>query len=189
MQRVTVFRIVLGMLDLVLVAVAAGYVAAERFAPVGPVYTVAAVRAGLQRRPQVWVGRTVLVRGIIAGALSWGTPGYSASAQPMNPLYPPPGLNIRIRLVPLATGGIPPRLWTGPDLWVSPHLAPYPSGPIVGALRRLPLVAGLFPAPPQWDTLLGASSVFRLTLLPLHGTRCRGRPRTCDDGVLEDVRP
>ncbi len=100
MQRMTVFRIVLGMLGLVLVAVVAGYVAVARFAPTGPVYTVAAVRAELRQRPLIWIGRTVLVRGTVAGALSWGAPGYSAGAQPMNPLYPPPGLNIRIRLVP-----------------------------------------------------------------------------------------
>ena len=168
--------------------VAAGYVAAERFAPTGPVYAVATVRAGLRQHPRIWIGRTVLVRGTVAGALSWGTPGYSASAQPMNPLYPPPGLNIRIRLVPSGTG-VPARMWIGPDVWVSPHLAPYPSGPIVGALRRIPLVAGLFPALPQWDSLLGTSSVFRLTLLPLHGTRCQGRPSTCDDAVLDAVHP
>ncbi len=189
MQRVTSLRIVLGMLGLVLVAVAAGYVAAKRFAPVRPVYTMDTVRAGLQRRPQVWIGRSVLVRGTVAGGFELGHTGL----QRQRPIYEP--------LVSAARTEHPHQAGT---FGYGRHSAPSVGGtrsmgiatprtvsfgPIVGALRRLPLVAGLFPTPPRWDTLLGASSVFRLMLLPLHGTRCRGRPDTCADAVREDARP
>ena len=33
--------------------------------PMGAVYTVAQVRAGLARNPRAWVGRTILVRGLV----------------------------------------------------------------------------------------------------------------------------
>lgn len=54
------------------------YLAVRGGATGGPVYTVAQVWAGLARHPQLWVGRTVLVRGdarvtLAPGSISSGT--------------------------------------------------------------------------------------------------------------------
>jgi hypothetical protein len=171
--------IVLGALGLVLVA---GLLTAVGRRPLAePVYTVAAVRAGLRQHPQAWIGRTVLVQGRLAGALDWGT---AHGSSPLNPLYPLRGLMVRIRLVPPDLKGFPPRDWRGPDLWVAPHLALPPWGSLVAVLRHVPVVGQLFPAPKPWDALLDRPGVFRLTLLPSHATVCQN---VCSDALLDEV--
>ncbi len=169
--------IVLGVLGLVLVIGLSAATAPQ--SPTGPVYTVAAVKAGLRLHPREWVGRTVLVKGRVAGSMSWGQSGRSV---PIDWLYPPPGLNVRIRLVPVDLHGYPARIWPGPALWVAPHLAPRSASPFLSALRRIPLVKRLFPTPQPLDEAVTTPSVFRLTLLPRHGTSC---PGVCTDAMLD----
>jgi len=171
--------LVLGVLGVVLVIGLSAALAPP--SPTGPVYTVAVVKAGLRLHPGAWIGRTVLVQGRVAGSMSWGQSGRSG---PLNPFYPPPGLNIRIRLVPIDLQGYPAQMWPGPALWVAPHLAPPSSNPPLNALRRISLVNRLFPAPQPLDTTDTTPRVFRLTLLPRHGTRC---PGVCADATLNGV--
>ncbi len=57
-------RIVLVLAALALV-VAIIMATGQRPTPAGAVYTVAQVRAGLARNPRAWVGRTILVRGLV----------------------------------------------------------------------------------------------------------------------------
>jgi len=116
--------LVLGVLGVVLVIGLSAALAPPP--PTEPVYTVAVVKAGLRLHPGAWIGRTVLVQGRVAGSMSWGQSGHSG---PLNPFYPPPGLNIRIRLVPIDLQGYPAQMWPGPALWVAPHLAPPSSNP------------------------------------------------------------
>lgn len=92
------------------------------------------------------------------------------------------GLNVRIRLVPVDLHGYPARIWPGPALWVAPHLAPRSVSPFMSALRRIPLVKRLFPTPQPLDEAVTTPSVFRLTLLPRHGTSC---PGVCTDATLD----
>lgn len=146
-----------------------------------PVYTVATVKAGLQRQRQDWAGRTVLVQGRVAGALEQGAAPGSAR---IDPLSPPQGLTVRIRLVPLYVHGLPARAWRGPDLWVAPHLAAGSRGSWASLLHRVPLVGPLVPVPPPWDALVDTPGVFRLTLLPSRGTACH---HACADALLDDV--
>jgi len=173
--------LVLGALGVVLVIGLSAALAPP--SPTGPVYTVAVVKAGLRLHPGAWIGRTVLVQGRVAGSMSWWS-GPSGRSGPLNPFYPPPGLSIRIRLVPLNLNGVPARIWPGPDLWVAPHLTSPSSSPFMSALRRVPLVNRLFPAPQPLDTTDTTPRVFRLTLLPRHGTRC---PGVCADATLDGV--
>ncbi len=165
-------------------ALLAGLVAAVAGRPsssAGPVYSVAQVTTGLRQHPRAWVGRTVLVQGRVAGSMSWWS-GQSGRSGPLNPFYPPPGLSIRIRLVPLNLNGVPARIWPGPALWVVPHLAPRSARPVMSALRRIPLVQRLFPPPQPLDADVTTPSVFRLTLLPRHRTRCLN---VCPDATLD----
>src|SRR5438105_1189254 len=48
-----------------LCATAATFAIANHLADSGPTYTVAQVRAGLLHKPRAWVGRTVLVHGML----------------------------------------------------------------------------------------------------------------------------
>jgi len=167
-------------LGLALLASLVAAVAGRPSSPAGTVYAVEQVTTGLRQHPRAWIGRTVLVQGRVAGAMSWGQSGHPLT----DVLYPPPGLNIRIRLVPIDLQGYPARIWPGPALWVAPHLAPPSLNPPLNALRRIPLVKRLFPAPQPLDTTDTTPRVFRLTLLPRHGTRC---PGVCADATLDGV--
>ncbi len=59
-----------GAVVLVLVVGVLGLVAAlvGRYAMPGPIYTTAEVKGALQRQPEQWAGRTVLVRGVVTGS-------------------------------------------------------------------------------------------------------------------------
>ena len=179
MSVISKIGLVLGALGVVLVIGLSAALAPP--SPTGPVYTVAVVKAGLRLHPGAWIGRTVLVQGRVAGSMSWWS-GQSGRSGPLNPFYPPPGLSIRIRLVPLNLNGVPARIWPGPALWVVPHLAPRSARPVMSALRRIPLVQRLFPPPQPLDADVTTPSVFRLTLLPRHRTRCLN---VCPDATLD----
>ena len=110
---------ILLLLSLILAAGSAVY--AIRGAPhAGPVYSVAAVQAGLGRQPAAWVGRTVWVRGVAKGC------GFSAAYD----LCPP-------ALVDAAAPA------TGQPLWLSHGEA----SPLWTLLRHSPFLARFAPAP------------------------------------------
>ncbi len=97
----------------------------------GTVYTVAQAHAGMIRQPQLWVGRTVLVR---AHAFPLGT-----SCPPINPWC------TNVVLVDGAS-----LLANTPTLVAMAADAARPD-PLVSQLRRVPLVDRLIPQPQQVD--------------------------------------
>ena len=113
----------------------------------GKVYTVAQVRAGISRDPQLWRGRTVLIR---------------ALAVPLGAMCPPS--------TPWCTNVVladhDPILATTPTL---DEMAPR-SNPYVTLLRRLPLVDWVIPDPQQvaWEQL----ATYRLHISPQTFTPC-----------------
>lgn len=160
---------------LALVAGITGTVAASQHrAPSERVYALSTVYAGLQRRPQVWVGRTVLVQGKVAlvGRV-YSSPNVGA-------------FRVSLVLAPSTVSfpgrGTGPR-YTGPQLQVSPHFASNPLEDFVVWLRGVPLVAPLVSE--RWGQV-GRQEVFRLTLQPRHTCPpglCADRP----DALLDDV--
>ncbi len=99
----------------------------------GAVYTVARVRAGLARNPQAWVGRTILVRGLVIRCrLVEGC------------IALPPGIP-RVGLV----DGIP--IIEMPRAAVLSQALPLQVGedPLRSFLRLIPLLRGVVPAPRQ----------------------------------------
>jgi hypothetical protein len=89
---------------------------------IGRVYSVAQVQAGLDHTPERWVGRTVLVYGVVIGC----PPGYPC---------PWPGARLGLASssrVPLAQAL--PLDWEPHDPWLM-------------ALRHVPLLSHLVPAP------------------------------------------
>ena len=88
----------------------------------GRVYSVAQVQAGLRHNPQLWVGRTVLVYGVVIGC----PPGYPC---------PSPGARLG-----LASSSSVPLAQALP-------LDCEPQDPWLMALRHVPLLSHLVPAP------------------------------------------
>jgi len=99
----------------------------------GAVYTVARVRAGLARTPQAWIGRTILVRGLVIRCRL--VEGCVAL---------PPGIP-RVGLV----DGIP--IIEMPRAAVLSQALPLQVGedPLRSFLRLIPLLRGVVPAPRQ----------------------------------------
>ncbi len=150
------------------------------------VYTLTEIYAGLQRHSNMWVGRTMLVRGKMGEIRATSKQGDIAII-PMNPtsiqnlqrlrLTLPvdigPGWRIRILLIPttvdvlnIRTDTDPPIV--GPMLWVLQHLSSRQ------ATQR----------PGRFDLL----RTFRLTLLRTHGRLCPSPPDACADAQLEAAR-
>ncbi|MDQ2827476.1 MAG: hypothetical protein M3Y74_00275 [Chloroflexota bacterium] len=105
----------------------------RRLTSAGAVYTVARVRAGLARNPQAWVGRTILVRGLVIRCrLVEGC------------IALPPGIP-RVGLV----DGIP--IIEMPRAAVLSQALPLQVGedPLRSFLRLIPLLRGVVPAPRQ----------------------------------------
>ncbi len=155
-------------------------------APPGRVYSLAEVRAGLRSHPRAWIGRTVWVRGqVVDTAVMLATP-LSTGGLPrdIDYLSPPPGVLVRLRLVPPAYNLRSRRdiRTFGTQFVMSPHLGAL--GALVSFLRGVPLVGRLMPL----DTYgrLYAMHFFRITPLPV---RCRYLYQPdCADALLQDVR-
>jgi hypothetical protein len=130
----------------------------------GPVYSVAAVRAHLDRDPRTWVGRVVLVRALAEPCPWWGAlsrPRHCAGQQlvlvgtPAEPPAPP------LPLVPLA-----PR-------------------PLRSFVRGLPILGDVLPRPRpvSWS----APARFRVRLLVSPAATCSAAP--CYEALLLDAAP
>lgn len=134
---------------------------APRIPPPSPVYSVAAVRAGLAHSPRAWVGRVVSVRAIAYGCWVLAGPG-NATCRVWRPgLIDTIGQTDALALT-----------------WAKPI-------PLLAALHRLPLIGTLLPAPQvtRWDV----SAVYRIHL---QAAPCPGlRGRSCFAAVLLDAVP
>ena len=124
-----------------------------------PLYSLAAMRAQLARQPQAWVGKTVAIRAIVAPCPWWGG-------------------TARLR----HCGGRQLVLFgdsAGVPADPLPLVRP-PSHSLLAALRALPLVGALLPAPPllHW----GAAARYRIRLRPAVVTGCG--TGTCFEAVL-----
>jgi hypothetical protein len=103
------------------------FLAANRFfASTGPVYTVAQVKAAIDQRPRLWVGRTVLVQ---------------ALATPL-------GVNCPA-IVPLCTNVVLSD--RDPELGATPTIVAMaaPPDPLWGFLRSVPLMDRVIPDPQE----------------------------------------
>ncbi len=127
------------------------------------VYSVSQVVTGLRHQPRAWLGRTVVVAGKIAEARGSGL----GPITQQDWLYPPAGDDVLIRLVPSDTNLHPVAFYTGPDLWITPHLPPQ-QHTVADDLYRLPLVGRFFPLPND----LYSFRTFRLRLLSHPGSPC-----------------
>ncbi len=136
---------------------------AHAVTPSTTVYSVSQVVAGLRHQPRAWRGQTVVVAGKIAEARGSGLEPITQQDW----LHPPTGDTVLIRLVPSDTNLHPVALYSGPDLWITPHLPPQ-QPTIADDLHRLPLVGRFFPTPND----LYSFRTFRLRLLSHPGSSC-----------------
>ena len=139
------------------------------------VYSVAAARLSLARAPQLWVGRTLLVYGRLDGCLP--APAACPVWQPR--LFDPAHASAREAL---PVEQVPPGSW-------------------LTALRRLPLLDAIIPAPrpAPW----GAVGIYQVQLQAYPVSTCRGLlcpsggdlatlscdTRTCYRGIVLERRP
>lgn len=153
----------LASLSIIAFALLAGLVATLRlpFVSSAPVYSVAELQMGLQRRRQAWVGRAVLVQAKLREVVS---PGTKAIA---DPLSPPPGVAVRILLVPATFN---PHLASNRFswLWAAPHVPRGYTNSPVRMLHNVPVIGRFFPPPAQWNK----PSVLRVTVLSMQGGPC-----------------
>ncbi len=166
--------IVVGLALVALGAIIAGELLSMA-APSAPVYTVAVVQTGLQRHPRAWVGRTILVSGVV---------------QDIDQYFPTQGpRQLRVLLVPMLPPGSHAALGGyGPQLWADPRRVP--SHPFNALMRLLGTIPVLGPLLHVRDQRLhpGQQAVFRLTLLPTQ--RCpAGTCMSNADALLDDVQP
>jgi len=138
-------------------------------APMGPIYALAQVQAGLYRNPQVWVGRTVRVRAQIDTLDGYGAGTAQTipnrSSRYVNLLSMPAGSGMEIILGP------PPSLHADPSTSypaVSLFVGPRVSDPRLAALRHMPVIGRMVPAPDFESTPqnIWFPKVFVLRLLP-----------------------
>jgi hypothetical protein len=130
-------------------------------AAANPVYSARALRAGVAQDPAAWLGRTVRVRGIAVRCSdppSWGP----------HCLYEQPQLLGR---------------WGAPAAEGLPLDSDAAPPPLVGALRQLPLLGRLMPAPQvlRW----GAVATYRVRLQALTESSCG--TGACFEAVLLDA--
>jgi len=136
-------------------------------APAGPIYALAQVQAGLYRYPQAWAGRTVRVRAQIDALAGDGRP-QPISSRPspyVNLLSMPPGSGMEITLGPPASSHADPSAsYPAVSLFVGPRVV----DPRLAALRRLPIIGRMVPAPAFASTPqnMWFPHVFVLRLLP-----------------------
>jgi len=195
-------------------ALLAGLVAAvvgRSSSPTGPVYTVAQVRTGLARQPAVWVGRTVLVRGVAVLSF-WpiGSAGGSSvpCALPPDTLPParqavqscpliapqtaPRGTTVYLRLVDDSARRDPrhPFFLLHPPNPLTLDLAvqPVTPNPLLAVARRLPPLARFLTVPGQVPG--GVSHLYRVRLRLTSYAPCVNPSwSTCAAGVLVNGQP
>jgi hypothetical protein len=139
-----------------LCATAVTFAIVNRFADSEPTYSVAQVQAGLLHNPRAWVGRTVLVHGVLYRGSYMGSCPVSASCP-----YRPPVL------ADLGAG-------TANTIPVYGRF----TNPVVGLLETLPLIG------PLVDRHLGGVDLYRVQLQRAIQSRC-GYP-TCYRALLVD---
>jgi hypothetical protein len=140
----------------------AGAVAIQRALDSGPVYSVDQVSAGLVRDPHAWLGRTLLVRGIVP---AYYCPGpISVSCPPT----PPTTLHSAAR----ASGRSLPLFFGSAD-------------PGTSILQSEPILRSLLPGPQH--LLRGRAAVYRIRVQTLGGDVCGYWP--CYAAVLIDAAP
>jgi hypothetical protein len=132
----------------------------------GPVYTVAQLRAGLADNPRAWIGRTLLVRGVAIGPI-----GLSCPPNASCPLAWPAlidagaGNGPTLPLVAVSVGRVLriPSVSVGRVL----PLSLGPADPLLALLRRLPLVGRLVPGPQvlRW----GKPTIYRVQVQDVAG--------------------
>ncbi len=174
----------LGLVVLVLIVGAITAVVGGSPPPNGPIYTIAAIRAGLRAHPRAWVGRTVWVQGKV-GSLGAGvtTPfgGYGIP-QNLDYLHPPPGVSVQISILP-PTYDVRSRQDTRTvvtQFMAAPHLGG--ENPLLRWARRVPVLNRLVPLSVAGRMRLYTAHAFRLTLLPVH---CRYLyDAACTDALL-----
>jgi hypothetical protein len=129
-----------------------------------PVYTVAQVQAGLADHPQVWVGRTVQVRGMTEPCLWWG--GTTSLWQCADDLL---------------------VLISGPsDAVAEPLPLGQTAGTMLDLLRGLPVLRDLLARPGRVP--MYTPSRFRVRLQRLAAQSCGGRA-PCYVALLLEVAP
>lgn len=133
------------------------------------VYTVAQTRAGLARNPRAWIGRTILVRGLVIQCRL--VEGCVAL---------PPGIP-RVGLV----DGIP--IIEMPRVAVLSQALPLrvDEDPLRLLLRRLPLLRGIVPAPRQLST--AQSATYRVRLIVETPCAVANSPASCVVASLTDI--
>ncbi len=168
-QRALLYTVVLLPVGVVLVSSLLWAAVAGLSRPASPrasdaIYTVAAVRTGLEHAPGAWVNRTVRVRAILAQ-------------------------DCNVDLYPLdqVCRTLQPALF---DADATPGAAPFPVviaplPPHLLFLRHFPLVDQLVPAPQylQW----GTAAVYRVQFRAEAHPKCHAT--TCYEALLPDVAP
>lgn len=148
------------------------------------VYTVNDVQAGLRHDPVKWIGRTVLVSGVV-GEVAWEqgrrraleAVGPGSNALFDRPRSMSPDVTVHMFLQPDASGAN----WPYRPLQLQAPQAQSPD-PLPPLLRGIPWLRGLVPAPQQVRG--GVSVTYRIRLLPgpWHGSACINH--VCDEGVV-----
>lgn len=129
----------------------------------GPVYSVAELRAQLAHDPRGWVGRTVRVRGRATACAIRIDRGYFR-CMPRQPRLDDPSTDATTEPLLLA--------------WADP-------GPVLTAMRRVPLLGNLLPAPQQVDW--GAVVTYRVQLRTATRGSCGGT--ACYEALVLDAAP
>lgn len=126
------------------------------------VYTVAAIRVRLARRPEAWINRPLRVRATARACSAWLGPAHASPCLDQQVMLADPAAGVEP--LPVALGGAP-RL--------------------VAFLRRLPLLRLAAPAPQhlRWET----PTVYRIQL---HSVPCGSSlPSRCYEALLLDAAP
>jgi hypothetical protein len=142
--------LVLAVSGMVLASTAA--LSAIRLTAQGPVYRVAELRRHLDREPQAWVGRVLLVRGEVVPCMAVPSVGERPCAALVSGPGQPSGA------APRGAAGDPLTLVRGEQ----------PPGPAL--LRSLPLLGSLLPAPQSLHW--GAVATYRVQLQAVAASSC-----------------
>jgi hypothetical protein len=154
--------LLLGVLLGLALATGLGAAALRRPLDHGPVYTVAQVRAQLDRDPAAWMRQMLWVRGRIAGCRAILPAGAHSVCRDWDRYY-----------------------LTDTDEPATEPLERGSPAPLLLALRRLPPLGGLLPAPQAVDW--GEVATYRVELRAMPGEPCGAA--TCYEAVLLDAAP
>ncbi|HZS89146.1 MAG TPA: hypothetical protein VFE42_16850 [Chloroflexota bacterium] len=130
------------------------------------VFTVAEVQRGLASHPRQWIGRAILVRGVLLVSMS--DPGV------IDVFHPPPYILVTYSLYqpgPARSGGVSGLPLA---LKLAPHLAAPQASPLADLLRRVPWLQQFVGRPKV--------PIFRITVLPPKGS-CG--VQACPDAQLD----